>query len=285
MDERAKQLLLDFIQEKLDGQFDSIRTFDFKTLRGDDKFGCPGRYFDCDDTEIMRTVYVLLWENFLPELSMDTLGNKGKYRGDTMNSFHTMFGREIPDRPGFYAGLEKYHPSDELRERVRKFGNKYCSTIGNFVVLPNLYAQNTTLNLYRGTNQWRDFFDRFLIELKNVLCDCGRKDPLLEELVRANAFCFDKFKGRTGFQMLERILILEDYCDGLNGFAPKIICPMNYHWKNSADADTYIRDAESYLEKAEEVIGSRSQSISYILRAKLGDEIRKTEAAGIRSNT
>ena len=54
--------------------------------------------------------------------------------------------------------------------------------------------------------------------------------------------------------MLERILILEDYCDGLNGFAPKIICPMNYHWKNSADADTYIRDAESYLEKAEEAV-------------------------------
>ena len=119
MDERARQLLQDFIREKLNGTLENIRTFDIKTLRGDDKFGCPGRYFDCDDTEIMRAIYVVLWGDALPDLSMDTLGNTGKYRGDTMNSFHTMFGREIPERPGFYAGLEKYHPSEELRERVR----------------------------------------------------------------------------------------------------------------------------------------------------------------------
>lgn len=267
MDERARRLLLDFIQEKLNGQLDNIRTFDFKSLRDSDKFGCPGRYFDCDDTEIMRAIYVVLWEDVLPELSMDTLGNTGKYRGDTMNSFHTMFGREIPDKPGFYAGLEKYHPSDELRERVSEFGNKYCSTVGNFVVLPNLYARDTTLNFYRGTNQWHDFFDRFLIQLKNVLCDCGEKDLLLDELVKANAFCFDKFKGDEGFQALERTLFLEDYCDSV--FSPQIVFPMNYHWKNPADAETYFRDAQSYLEKSVRIISSRSQKITDVLQAKI----------------
>ena len=269
MDEKTKNLLQDFIQEKLDGKLDNIRTFDFKSLRGDDKFGCPGRYFDCDDTEIMRAIYVVLWEDALPGLSMDTLGNTGKYRGDTMNSFHTMFGREIPERPGFYAGLEKYHPSDELRDRVREFGNRFCSTIGNFVVLPNLYVRDTTLNFYRGTNQWRDFFDRFLIQLRNVLCDHDEKDPLLEELVKANAFCFDKFRGNEGFQILERTLFLEDYCD--SGHAPKIIFPMNYHWKNPADAETYFRDAESYLEKAERIICRRSTVIRDLLQSKLED--------------
>jgi len=267
MDERARRLLLDFIRKKLDGKLDNIRTFDIKTLRCDDKFGCPGRYFDCDDTEIMRAVYVVLWEDFLPELSMDTMGNAGKYRGDTMNSFHTMFGREIPDRLGFYAGLEKYHPSDELRERVREFGNRYCSTVGNFVVLPNLYVRDTTLNFYRGTNQWHDFFDRFLIQLKNVLCDCGEKDPLLDELVDANAFCFDKFRGRKGFQALGRILLLEDYCD--NGYAPKTVFPMNYHWKDPADAETYFRDADQYLKTAEEIIGLRSGRMLTELKEKL----------------
>ena len=59
MDEKARHLLQDFIQEKLDGKLNNIRTFDIKTLRGDDKFGCPGRYFDCDDTEIMRAIYVV----------------------------------------------------------------------------------------------------------------------------------------------------------------------------------------------------------------------------------
>ena len=41
MDEKARHLLQDFIQEKLDGKLDNIRTFDIRTLRGDDKFGCP----------------------------------------------------------------------------------------------------------------------------------------------------------------------------------------------------------------------------------------------------
>ena len=216
----------------------------------------------------MRAIYVVLWGDALPDLSMDTLGNTGKYRGDTMNSFHTMFGREIPEKPGFYAGLEKYHPSDEIRERVREFGNKYCSTIGNFVVLPNLYVRDTTLNFYRGTNQWRDFFDRFLIQLKNVLCDCGEKDLLLDELVKANAFCFYKFKGDEGFQALERILLLEDYCDCSKGYALKLIFPMNYHWKNLADAETYFRDVVSYLEEAERIISSRSRAILDLLRKR-----------------
>ncbi len=268
MDERARQLLQDFIREKLNGTLENIRTFNIKTLRGDDKFGCPGRYFDCDDTEIMRAIYVVLWGDALPDLSMDTLGNTGKYRGDTMNSFHTMFGRETPEKPGFYAGLEKYHPSDEIRERVREFGNKYCSTIGNFVVLPNLYVRDTTLNFYRGTNQWRDFFDRFLIQLKNVLCDCGEKDLMLDELVKANAFCFDKFKGDEGFQSLERILLLEDYCNCSKGYAPKLIFPMNYHWKNPADAETYFRDVVSYLEEAERIISSRNRAIQDLLRKR-----------------
>ena len=198
---------------------------------------------------------------------MDTLGNAGKYRGDTMNSFHTMFGREIPKRPGFYAGLEKYHPSDELRERARAFGTRYCSTIGNFVVLPNLYVRDTTLNFYRGTNQWHDFFDRFLIQLKNVLCGSKVKDPLLEELVNANSFCFVKFRGKKGFQALAELLLLEDYCD--SDHAPEIVFPMNYHWKNPADPETYFRDAEDYLEKAERIIFSRSRKIMDILRNNL----------------
>ena len=76
MDKKARQLLRDFIREKLNGKLENLPAFDFKKLRGDDKFGCPGRYFDCDDTEIMRAVYVVLWEDLLPDLSMETLGNE-----------------------------------------------------------------------------------------------------------------------------------------------------------------------------------------------------------------
>ena len=259
MDNKAKMLLRDFIQEKLDGELKNFRSFDIKSLRDSEKYGCPGRYFDCDDTEIMRAVYVVLWENFLPDLSMDTLGNAGKYRGDTMNSFHTMFGREIPERPGFYAGLEKYDPSDEIRERVREFSRKYCSTIGNFVVLPNLCVRNTTLNCYRGTNQWRDFFDRFLIELNKILLGQTEGiDRMLKELVDANGFCFNKFRGEKAAGDFIEDLVLTDYCDLGNQRRPRIVFPMNYHWMNECAADRYFDDVNKYLDEAENIINHRA---------------------------
>ena len=267
MDEKARQILRAFIQEKLNGRLDDILTFDFKTLRESEKFGCPGRRFDSDDTEIVRAVCVVLWEDLLPELSMATLGDRERYRGDTMNSFHTMFGREISNRPGFFTGLEKYEPSEEMRGRVREFGNAYCSTVGNFVVLPNLYVRGTTLNMHRGTNEWRDFFDRFLIQLRIVLCGGEGGDPLLAELVKANGFCFAGFKGAEGFSALVRGLLLEDCCEQES--CPKIVFPMNYHWKNPADAEAYFRDAAAYLDNAARIIRNRGRKIRDVLRTKL----------------
>ena len=266
----AQELLLDFIREKLDGELDRLGTFDFKSLQDSEKFGCPGRRFDCDDTEILRAVYVVLWGDLLPELSPDTLGNGKPYRGDTMNTFHTMFGREIPGRPGFYAGLEKYHPADELRERVREFGRLYCSSLGNYVVLPNLCARETTLNCYRGTNQWHDFFDRFLIELTAVLRgETGETDPVLKDLVAANEFCFARFRGGSGVREFIRQLVLEDYCNPGNGMTPRIVFPLNYHWMNEKDAAGYFEDAAAYLDKAEAIIAGRSAGLLAMLREKL----------------
>ena len=186
-----------------------------------------------------------------------------------MNSFHTMFGREIPEQPGFYAGLEKYQPSDELRDRVRKYSRKHCSTPGNFVVLPNLSAEKTTLNFYRGTNDWHDFFDRFLISLRQVLCNEPDHDPILEKLVRTNSFCFDTFGGDTGFRTLIRGLLLEDYTGPAPGGEPQIIFPLNYHWKNPAGREEYFADAELYLNKAERIIENRGRQMVVMLSTKI----------------
>ena len=261
-----EKLLREFIDEKLGGELDRLRTFDVKSLRDSEKFGCPGRYFDGDDTELARAVYVVLWGDVLPELAMETLGNGKKYRGDTMNSFHTMFGRNIPERPGFYAGLEKYDPPEELRRKVRFFGENVCGTLGNFVVLPNLGAEETTMNLYRGTNSWRDFFDRFLTELEKVLCGREEKDPLLAKLAEANAFCFDAFRGEEGFRAFVRLLLLEDYCEEGR---PRIVFPMNYHWRDPAAKEAYLADAEKYLARAERIVENRGRGMIARLAEKL----------------
>ena len=268
--EDAKHFVREFVSEVLNGNLDSLKNFDFKSLKESEKYGCPDRPFDCDDTNILRAVYVLLWGKELPGLRLDNLGNGKQYRGETMNTFHTMFGREIQGKPGFFAGLEKYSPSDEFREKVRHFG-KICSMIGNYTVLPNWYAAGTTINCYRGTNQWRDFFDRFLIRLGNILTKSGEQDPTLKELVQVNDFCFRNFTGTERFRYLTDIMLWDGYCDPENN-APCEIFSLNYHWKNENDPEKYFQDAELYLEKAEEIIRRRTDLICERLAEKLSRE-------------
>ena len=123
------------------------------------------------------------------------------------------------------------------------------------------------MNLYRGTNQWHDFFDCFLLELYQVLTGIGKQDTRLVELVKINDFCFRKFRSEKGFADFADGLLLMDYC-GENG-QPKQIFSMNYHWKNVQDREQYFRDAEHYLAQTETIIKRRSEMICQLLCAKL----------------
>jgi hypothetical protein len=261
MRHKAKELIRKFIDEKLAGDISRFLTFDFKTLRGSAEYGGTGEFFDCDETRLMRAVYQLLWGEHFPGME-----ECGKYRGDTMNSFHTMFGREIEGRPGFFAGVEKYAPSEEFREKVRHFGI-LCSNLGNFLPLPHWYACGTTLNFYRGTNEWRDFFDLFLIELHKVLCGGAGQDETLCRLVQVNGFFFDSRKGEKNFKELLRLLFLEDYC-GSDGM-PRKLFPCNFHWRDTNDREQYFHDANIYLDKTQSLILSRCSKMISALDSAL----------------
>lgn len=267
MEKHAETLVRDFITTYLQDNLENLRQFDFKELQNSEKFGCHDRPFDCDDTNIMRAIYVVLWGDLLPNLTMENCGYRKQYRGDTMNTFHTMFGRAIEGRPGFFAGLEKYSPNDALREKVRHFG-KLCSNIGNYLVLPNYYANNTTLNCYRGTNDWHDFFDRFLIELYKVQTNAASQDKVLAELVRINNFCFKHFQGKENFQNFLDAMLLTDYCDSQTRL-PTEIFAMNYHWMDEKNPEKYFQDSECYLFHTEKIIRSRCNQIIAQLQQKL----------------
>ena len=263
---KGAELIRKFVDEALSGDWKKFETFDVRTLQTSELYGCPGRNFDCDDTELMRAAYVVLWGDFFPDLTMENYGYRKQYRGDTVNTFHTMFGREIEGQPGSFAGLEKYAPSDELREQVRSFF-RLCSTVGNYVVLPNYFARKTSLNCYRGTNSWHDFFDRFLIELHKILIGADDQDETLQELVKVNDFCFRNFRGEERFSKFVKSLFLEDYCNG-NGI-PQNNFAMNYHWKNEEALEQYFHDAELYLKKSEKIICNRAGKMIELLKSKI----------------
>ena len=92
MEKQAAALVADFVNEYIAGDWEKLKSFDFRELRNSDKYGCPDRNFDCDDCNLMRAVYVVLWNGCLPQLTLDNCGARRRYRGDTLNTFHTMFG-------------------------------------------------------------------------------------------------------------------------------------------------------------------------------------------------
>ena len=95
-------LLKDFISEKLDGDIENFKNYNFLLLENDKKFGrCSesGNGFDPDDTEIARAVYYLLFSNKVHDTDLDfsfsDIGTHKKYRGDTLNTFNTLFGEKL----------------------------------------------------------------------------------------------------------------------------------------------------------------------------------------------
>jgi hypothetical protein len=56
----AIDLIRAFVSERLEGNIDSLATFDLGKLKGDSIYGCSGRFFDCDDTNLMRAIYCIV---------------------------------------------------------------------------------------------------------------------------------------------------------------------------------------------------------------------------------
>ena len=89
--DKAKSLINNFVEERLQGNLNEFVRFDFAQLRGDKKYGvCSGGSFDCDNTNLSKAIYLLLFEDVWNDLSFVSL-EKGVYRGDTINSFNTTF--------------------------------------------------------------------------------------------------------------------------------------------------------------------------------------------------
>ena len=123
-DPEALRLLRQFVAEELNGNLQALADYDLATLEGHPLYGAPGRTFDTDDCNLARAIYALLYTDAMPGLSLATLGTGRPYRGDTMNSFHTLLGRPIADQPGRFAGLERHQPSDDLQRAARHIASK-----------------------------------------------------------------------------------------------------------------------------------------------------------------
>ena len=72
-----KQLVRDFVKDYLDNDIAKFKDFDFNLLNGSAKYGCDDGNFECENSNLIRAVYLLLWGNCVPDITANSLG-KGK---------------------------------------------------------------------------------------------------------------------------------------------------------------------------------------------------------------
>ena len=197
------QLIKGFIDEVLQGDIEKLKDFDFGELeKSAYKEKYCGNIPDPDMYVITQAIYIVLWGHIW-DLNFSNLGSWGKsskfpYRGDTMNSYNSYFGK--------FAYRAKFFDADkdeELWKRIHKFHKSYHK-VGNFIVIPNRATDSQIggINGARGgiesyRNGMRDYFDWFLITIYNYQ---QRKRGTVENIINDFDIAFNdisrnKFEG------------------------------------------------------------------------------------------
>ena len=274
----ASDLVRKFVAEELHGNLAALAVYDLATLEGHPLYGAPGRTFDTDDCNLVRALFDVLYADAMPGLALPAIGTGRAYRGDTLNTFHTLFGRPIPGQPGRFAGLERHQPSDALRARAAAFHRTY-HTLGNLAPLPNRSTGRLTFNTYRGTHaEWRDAFPAFLQNLRLTLLADPAADPTLRQLVGLNAEAFREFRAPDGLARFAQRLDLNDYIDPATGLPIPHYAP-NAHFLPQSDA-AYLAAADRYLAIAPLLIQRRAARMIARLRPLLAAGVTGADLDG-----
>ena len=251
----AQSLVRSFISERLDGDIDKLAGFDFALLKGDSIYGTTRQSnFDCDDTFLARAILTILFRDLWPGLTYNNIQRR-VYRGDTINSFRTLFG---PETDGRFPVPLKFGVSTELYDHIVRFHSTY-HTIGNFMILPNYFhRQYRSFNLFRGAlSGWRDYADRFLMELKNALSRTPDADSRLIEIIDQNKFAFNAYKHHVSYNDIVDQMYLTRYNDYIS--QGKLAFKGISHNKPGLTAEEYQQEALLYLDFCESFIRERSQ--------------------------
>lgn len=247
-------IIRSFVEERLDGDISRLASFPLSDLRSDDVFGCPGRKFDSDDTELTRAIYCLVFGNVWNHISMDNLG-EGKLRGDTINTYNTLFSPPWTDK-----FVTIWNPDEDLMSKIKEFHHK-AYTIGNMTVLPDRRIGEWSINKHRGCHdEWHDYEDCFLAALYKVLTQKPDRDYDLEELVKLNDEDFAPFYGEEGWRRFVDGNMLEYYVD--DNYQPVISSKGYTYWRGGyTNRDRFFAECRRYIDFSTKIINDRSRRI------------------------
>lgn len=155
----AMQLIRMFIEDVLEGDITKLINNDISMLIRNVSDGKKrdlylGNIDDPDMFKITQAIYIVLWGDIY-NLTFENMGpwgeKKNPFRGDTMNSFNSVYGKNM-------LIAKRYGLNSTLMNSVTLYQLLYHS-IGNFVVIPNRMDINR-----RRANYYtiQDYFDSFV---------------------------------------------------------------------------------------------------------------------------
>lgn len=265
----ALALVKDFIADELEGDINRLKDYDFNRLRSEDAsrqkavdkyLTCAGGNMQGPDIAIVRAIASLVfgkaWEGFTLE-SMDNY----KFKVDYLHQLVYLFGCPLGLEWGLkqFKGLDKFSPSEELRDRVVRFWNLH-QTIGNIILLPTMLTQNLVeINQTRAKRLWRNYPDSFLKELREELVDETHRNKYLQSECYKNRKIYARCKTKDGFDRLMKELLLEDFLDE-NGLPVHRFAGVGSMDKG-LDKETYLKAVDEYLDFCEKEIPLRAERI------------------------
>jgi hypothetical protein len=254
----ARELIKDFIREKLDGDICKLPSFDFGTLREDEKYGdCKGFSFSVDKCNIVKAIMSVAFADVWPELNQYNI-ERYKYLCNGINYTQYLFGANIMDK--FFKGMEKFNPTKEQHERaVRVYHLTNC--IGNIWVLPGGIDKDKDTYHYHG------YADLFLKGIYAAMTGNGKVQPDLKATLYKVRKLMVNYQGGDGFRQFALDMMLNDYID----YYGKPIDLFMHVWSMMKDLkpETYFKAVDEYCDFMEQFVPKRGKMIVEKLKKKL----------------
>ena len=256
----AIDFLQKFINSKLGGDKEMLRTFSFWGIANDKDFGNGLSYADGDRTKVAYAIDYLLFYDELKDIDFSLPGystKKETFSGETLNTFNTLFSSDENNR----TALSRIYGIEAFRNECYNPQNKNNSNdfyhvyqrLGNFSIFPCLTIDKQSINTLKGTDvSIHDYLYPFLIRLEKAYkyyeSETIPKECFeLVSLMKKNRFFFSNEKANT-FDKFISLFMLEGWEE----------LELKEYLKNSEITSNNIDVVNDYIIKAKRFIENRT---------------------------
>lgn len=201
----ARQLLLDFIDDKLSGVIDFLQFFDFGTLKDDPKYGPLKGPSDIPHYAIIKSIMEVAFGSNWPNLNVQSMDHY-LYQTGSIICDNRLVGIRLSPRN--FKALKNLADDDILIDMAEEL-HSLKPIIGNFLVWPN----KAVMSNMHETSKMRGYIDRMFIAMYEVLANGSTHNLDVSAALYKNRKLMVNYQGAEGFRRFMDDSLLNDFLD------------------------------------------------------------------------